>query len=213
MPALEVAGAQLNYRVAGDGPPLVLVHGSATDLTTWDGVVGDLAREHRVIAYDRRGYGQSVHRPVRDHRVHARDLIAVLERVAEQPAVVVGWSSGGNIALATAVRRPDLFSALGIVEAPFHGMRHADRHVLATAARLKLTQFRGRRLEAAEVFYRFGSALRSGGNGYDRAPEDVRRNLQANAEPVLAEWDPHPFGVMHEHIRTGAIAVLPVPIT
>jgi pimeloyl-ACP methyl ester carboxylesterase len=213
MSALEVAGAQLNYRTAGEGPPLVLVHGSATDLTTWDGVVDDLARERRVIIYDRRGYGQSRHKPVRDHRVHADDLIAVLERIAEQPAVVVGWSSGGNIALAAAVRRPDLFSALGIVEAPFHGMRHADRHVLATAARLKLTQFRGRRLEAAEVFYRFGSALRSGGNGYDRAPEHVRRNLQANAEPVLAEWDPHPFGVMHEHIRTGAIAVLPVPIT
>ena len=213
MSALEVAGAQLNYRTAGQGPPLVLVHGSATDLTTWDGVVEDLARERRVITYDRRGYGQSRHKPVRDHRVHADDLVAVLERIAEQPAVVVGWSSGGNIALAAAVRRPDLFSALGIVEAPFHGMRHADRHVLATALRLKLTQVRGRRLEAAEVFYRFGSALRSGGNGYDRAPEDVRLNLRANAEPVLAEWDPHPFGVMHEHIRTGAIAALPVPIT
>jgi len=213
MPALEVPGATLNYRSIGDGPPLVLVHGSATDLTTWDGVVDELARDHRVITYDRRGYGQSRHSPVRDHRVHARDLTAVLERVAGQPAVVVGWSSGGNIALATAAKRPLLFSALAILEAPFHGMRHADRHVLATAARLKLTQLRGRRLEAAEVFYRFGSAFRSGGNGYDQAPEHVRRNLQANAEPVLAEWDPHPFGVMHEHVPLRAITGIPVPIT
>ena len=213
MPALEVPGATLNYRTAGDGPPLVLVHGSATDLTTWDGVLGELARDHRVIAYDRRGYGQSRHRPVRDHRVHARDLTAVLQQLAGQPATVVGWSSGGNIALATAAAHPELFSALTIVEAPFHGMRHADRHVLATALRLKLTQLRGRRIEAAEVFYRFGSALRSGGNSYDQAPEHIRRNLQANAEPVLAEWDPHPFGVMHEHVPLSAITAIPVPIT
>jgi pimeloyl-ACP methyl ester carboxylesterase len=213
MPALAVPGAQLNYRTTGDGPPLVLVHGSATDLTTWDSVVDDLAAEHRVIAYDRRGYGESSHKPVRDHRVHAHDLTAVLEHVAGQPATVVGWSSGGNIALATAVDHPELFSSLAIVEAPFHGMRHADRHVLATALRLKLTQLRGNRLEAAEVFYRFGSALRSGGNSYDLAPDEIRSNLQANAEPVLAEWDPHPFGVMHEHVRVRAVCAIPVPIT
>jgi len=87
--------------------------------------------------------------------------------------------------------------------------------VLATAGLLKLTQFRGRRLEAAEVFYRFGSALRSGGNSYDQAPEHIRRNLRANAEPVLAEWDPHPhpFGVMHEHIPASAVTAIPAPIT
>ena len=213
MPALEIDGTALNYRETGDGPPLVLVHGSGTDLTTWDGVVDELARDHRVITYDRRGYGQSRHAPVRDHRLHARDLTAVLEHLCGGPATVVGWSSGGNIALATAIRRPELFSALVLVEAPFHGMRHADRHVLATALRLKLVQLRGRRLEAAEVFYRFGSALRSGGNSYDQAPEDVRRSLQANAGPVLAEWDPHPFGVMHEHVSARAVAAVPVPIT
>jgi pimeloyl-ACP methyl ester carboxylesterase len=213
MPTLEVPGARLNYRTVGDGPPIVLVHGSATDLTTWDGVVEDLARDHRVIVYDRRGYGLSRHRPVRDHRIHARDLSAVLEHLAGAPATVVGWSSGGNIALATAIRRPELFAALAIVEAPFHGMRHADRHVLTTALRLKITQLLGRRLQAAEVFYRFGSALRSGGNSYDLAPEVVRRNLQDNADPVLAEWDPHPFGVMHEHVPLRAVTAIPVPIT
>jgi pimeloyl-ACP methyl ester carboxylesterase len=213
MPALDVHGASLSYRVTGDGPPLVLVHGSGTDATTWDGVTAGLATEHRVIGYDRRGYGRSRHAPVRDHRVHARDLVAVLERVAGRPAVVVGWSSGGNVALAAAVERPELVAGLVVVEAPFHGLRHADRHVLATALRLKLTQLRGRRLAAAEVFYRFGSALRSGGNGYDLAPEEVRRNLRDNAEPVLAEWDPHPFGVMHEHVPLRAVAALDVPVT
>lgn len=210
---LEVPGESLRHRVTGDGPPLVLVHGSATDLTTWDGVVGELSRDFRVIVYDRRGYGASAHRPVRDHRLHSRDLVAVLEQVAGAPAVVVGWSSGGNVALATAARRPELFSSLLVVEAPFHGLRHADRHVVATALRLKLDQLRGRRLEAAEIFYRFASARRSGGNAYDDAPDELRRTLQDNAGPVLAEWDPHPFGVMHEHVSTRSVLATPVPIT
>src|SRR3954453_23316804 len=109
MPQLDVRGATLNYRTVGEGPPLVLVHGSGTDLTTWDGVVEELAHDHTVIAYDRRGYGESRHQPVRDHRIHARHLVAVLEQLASRPAAVVGWSSGGNIALAAAVQRPELF--------------------------------------------------------------------------------------------------------
>jgi pimeloyl-ACP methyl ester carboxylesterase len=213
MPTLDAPGAPLHYRTAGDGPPLVLVHGSCTDMTTWDGVVDDLARDHRVIVYDRRGYGQSLHEPVRDHRLHARDLTLLLQEVASVPATVVGWSSGGNVALAAAVKNPELFRALGVVEAPFHGLRHADRTVLATALRLKLTQWRGRPIEAVEAFLRFGSALRSGGNVYDMLDDEQRNALLANYRPVLAEWDPYYFGVMAEHVPLRAVVDLPVPLT
>lgn len=213
MPTLDAPGATLHYRIAGDGPPLVLVHGSCTDMTTWDSVVGDLARDHQVIVYDRRGYGLSRHKPVRDHRAHANDLKLLLQEVVSQPATVIGWSSGGNIALATAVRNPELFAALGVVEAPFHGLRHADRAVLATALRLKLTQWRGRPTEAAEVFLRFGSALRSGGNSYDMLDEQGRKALLSNSAPVLPEWDPYFFGVMAEYVPLRAVVDLPVPLT
>jgi pimeloyl-ACP methyl ester carboxylesterase len=102
---------------------------------------------------------------------------------------------------------------LGVVEAPFHGLRHADRAVLATALRLKLTQWRGRPTEAAETFLRFGSALRSGGNVYDMLDDDARKGLLANSAPVLAEWDPYYFGVMAEHVPLRAVAAMPVPLT
>ena len=206
---LDVPGATLRYRTAGEGPPLVLVHGSATDLTTWDGVVDDLARDHRVIAYDRRGYGVSTHRPVRDHRVHARDLTAVLEQRAGSPRP----SSAGAPAATSRWRS----RRSGRSCSPRWSSSRPRSTACGTPTdtswppplRLKLTQLRGRRVEAAEVFYRFGSALRSGGNSYDRAPDDVRRNLQANAEPVLAEWDPHPFGVMHEHLPVRSVVASP----
>jgi pimeloyl-ACP methyl ester carboxylesterase len=213
MPQLTVDGAVLNYQITGSGSPLVLVHGSATDLSTWDGVIDDLAAHHRVITYDRRGYGRSQHSPVRDHRIHARDLEAVLEQLAIIPATVVGWSSGGNVTLAVAASRPELFRNIVVVEPPFHGLRHSNRAVLATALKLKLRQLQGRPVEALEVFLRFGSTLRSGGNGYDLAGEAEREKLRAYPGPVLAEWDPHPFGVMHEHVSTAAVAAIATPLT
>jgi pimeloyl-ACP methyl ester carboxylesterase len=111
--SIEVPGARLNYRATGRGTPLVLVHGSATDLTVWDVVASDLARDHHVVVYDRRGYGGSQHPPVRDHRLHAQDLQAVLEQVVGVPATVVGWSSGGNITLAVAVANTRALGAHG----------------------------------------------------------------------------------------------------
>jgi pimeloyl-ACP methyl ester carboxylesterase len=210
---LELPGVQLQYEVTGDGPPLVLVHGSAVDGHTWDGVAAILSRDHRVIVYDRRGYGRSTHKPVRDHRTHAADLVAVLERVAAGPAVVVGWSSGGNIALAAATQRPELFASLVVVEAPFHGQRFMNRSVLRTLVRLKTKQLRGQPVQALEEFLRFGSAYRTGGNAYDRLDDLQQQELRAYPAPVLAEWDPHPYGVMHEHISTRAVARSTVPLT
>lgn len=64
-----------------------------------------------------------------------------------------------------------------------------------------------------EEFLRFGSALRSGINAYDRADEQMRKHCVAIPRQVLAEWDPHPFGVMHEHVPLRAIVRMPVALT
>jgi len=192
---------------------MVLVHGSAVDSGTWQEVVPELATDYRVITYDRRGYGQSTHKPVRDHRIHAADLVAVLEHFAAEPAIIVGWSSGGNVALAVAATRPDLVRNLIVVEAPFHGLRHANGTVVRTLFRLKATQARRRPVEALEVFLRFGLALRSGGNRYDTSSETDRAEMRRYPRQVLAEWDPHPFGVMHEHVRNRTLSRITAPVT
>ena len=63
---IPVEGAELVYDEAGSGQTLVLVHGTGADASTWRRSMTDLAMHYRVIAYDRRGYGRSTHRPVRD---------------------------------------------------------------------------------------------------------------------------------------------------
>lgn len=54
-----VHGYRRAFRVAGDGPPLVLVHGIGDSSVTWEPVVAELARRHTVIAPDLLGHGDS----------------------------------------------------------------------------------------------------------------------------------------------------------
>ncbi|HXT43228.1 MAG TPA: alpha/beta hydrolase [Pseudonocardiaceae bacterium] len=212
MGRIRVPGCELIYDDLGTGEPLVLVHGTGAQASTWRGAAGDLAvGGYRVIAYDRRGYGRSTHRPVRDYRIHVADLAAVIEHVGA-PAHVLGWSSGGNTALALAVERPELYRCLVIVEAPWHGLRGFTPDLVATLGRVKFSQLRGRRRQGAAIFFRWVSGLRDGGNGFDRLPVAEQEVLLANYRPVLQELDPHPFGVMMEHIPTKRVAAIRVPI-
>jgi pimeloyl-ACP methyl ester carboxylesterase len=208
-----VSGATLAYDEEGAGEPLVLVHGTGAQASSWGRSVADLAAGgYRVIAYDRRGYGRSTHRPVRDYRMHIADLAALIEHVGA-PAHVFGWSSGGNTALALAAERPELFRSLVVLEAPWHGLRGAEPAMLAALAKAKLDQVRGRRREAVASFFRWASGLTDGTNGFDRLPAEAQEELYANASIVLAELDPHPYGLMMEQVPTARLAAFPAPMT
>lgn len=210
---IPVSGAELAYDEYGSGAPLVLVHGTGAQASLWGAAASDLAAGgYRVIAYDRRGYGRSVHRPVRDYRIHVADLAAVIEHVGA-PGHVLGWSSGATTALALAVQRPDLCRCVVVVEPPWHGLRHATSDLLAVIARVKLDQFRGRPREAATRFYRWVSGRQDGGNGFDALPAADRDVLLSNSRAALADLDPHPFGLLMEHIPTVQLATTPAPIT
>ncbi|ALE85278.1 hypothetical protein XF36_20750 [Pseudonocardia sp. HH130629-09] len=208
-----VVGSTLVGDEYGDGDPLVLVHGTGAQASSWGSTVHELAAGgHRVLAYDRRGYGRSTHPPVRDYRVHVADLAAVIE-CAGAPAHVLGWSSGGNTALACAVERPELFRSLVVVEAPWHGLRGATPSLLGVLARTKLDQARGRRRDAAARFFRWAAGWADGGNGFDPLPAEAKEELYANAPSVLAELGVHPYGLMMEHVPTARLADIPVPVT
>ena len=72
---VEVRGANLWYRISGDGEPVVQIHGAGFGHFNFDPVTPELAKRFRVVDYDMRGYGQS-DRPVQpyDMEVWADDL-------------------------------------------------------------------------------------------------------------------------------------------
>ena len=102
---------QLAHHSTGNGPPVLLIHGGAEDATMLTPQAEAIAaRGRRVIWYDRRGTGASTREnwPGEGANQHADDAAALLRQLDAMPATVLGFSSGGVIALALAARHPEV---------------------------------------------------------------------------------------------------------
>jgi len=106
--SLETDGVRIVYDVAGDGPPVVLLHGGSADSSWWGDLVPALAERHTVITMDSRGHGRSSfdERQLTFRRL-ADDTLALLDELEIDQADIVGWSDGAIIALDIALRRPE----------------------------------------------------------------------------------------------------------
>jgi pimeloyl-ACP methyl ester carboxylesterase len=117
-----VSGAgqtDLHYELAGQGPPVVLLHEGIADSRMWEPQWRSFPAQHRVVRYDMRGFGES---PAPSGSFsHARDLVDLLDGLALGPAALVGVSMGGAVALDVAIGRPDLVSALVLVGSGLRG--------------------------------------------------------------------------------------------
>jgi 3-oxoadipate enol-lactonase len=107
----EVNGARLWFDVTGEGPSLVLIHGSPLDARMWDQQINAFAMRHQVVRYDVRGYGRSSPPDDAPYR-HEDDLAALLGLLGIDRASVVGLSMGGRLAVDFALTYPSAVSAL-----------------------------------------------------------------------------------------------------
>jgi pimeloyl-ACP methyl ester carboxylesterase len=114
---LDAGGARTHYHEAGEGTTILFVHGSGPGVTAWANwrlILPEAARHAHVLAPDLLGFGYSA-RP--DGFVYGKDawvdhLIAFLDAKRVQRCSIVGNSLGGALALALAVKRPDLIDRL-----------------------------------------------------------------------------------------------------
>lgn len=122
---VAVRGTDLYVERRGDGPPLLLIHGGGDDATMLSAQADDLAAAgYLVITYDRRGTGRSGRDgwPGGGADQHADDAAALLAELGTGPAVVVGVSSGGVVALALAARHPEVVDRVVAWEPPALGV-------------------------------------------------------------------------------------------
>ncbi|OXM74180.1 alpha/beta hydrolase [Amycolatopsis thermalba] len=112
-----VNGIRMHYRRAGEGPPVVLLHGWPQTSYCWHRIFGALAQDHTVIAPDLRGYGLTDKpRTGFDKRTMAADVSALLHELGFTSASVVGHDRGGRVAHRWALDRPDEVERLAVLD-------------------------------------------------------------------------------------------------
>jgi pimeloyl-ACP methyl ester carboxylesterase len=111
--AAPVNGIDMYYAVYGEGEPVLLIHGGLGHGDIWANQVIDLMKDHKVIVADSRGHGRST----RDDQPYGYDLmasdyVALLDHLNIDKAALVGWSDGGIIGLAIAMKHPERLTKL-----------------------------------------------------------------------------------------------------
>jgi pimeloyl-ACP methyl ester carboxylesterase len=115
MPRARVNGVALYYELAGTGTPLVLVHGFACGIRSWDPQVRAFSPSRGIITYDVRGHGISEaprEAAAYSQAISVEDLHGLLTLLGIRQAVVGGLSMGGNIALNFTLAHPEMVTKL-----------------------------------------------------------------------------------------------------
>jgi 2-hydroxy-6-oxonona-2,4-dienedioate hydrolase len=115
---VTVYGARIHYVEEGTGPPLILIHGLADDVTIWDSVIPALSARFHVIALDQIGFGRS-DKPLLNYRVSTfvDFLGGFLTELKIDRASLIGNSLGGWVAAAYALEQPERVQRLVLSDA------------------------------------------------------------------------------------------------
>jgi len=126
-------GRRAVYRVAGSGPPVVLIHGMLNSSHHWQDVAARLTDEHMVIAPDLIGHGDSA-APRGDYSLgaHAASIRDLLAAIGVERATIVGHSLGGGVAMQFFYQFPERVERLALVSSGGLGREVAP--LLRTAA-------------------------------------------------------------------------------
>jgi haloacetate dehalogenase len=110
-------GIRMYYRLQGEGPLLVLLHGWPQTGHCWRHLVGPLSREYTVLVPDLRGYGRSdLPRDGHDKRTRAEDLHQLIRALGHESATVIGHDRGARVAHRWALDHPDDIERLVVMD-------------------------------------------------------------------------------------------------
>src|SRR5262245_39467631 len=170
----HLRGIRIYYEVAGDGPPLLLLHGRAGDCRQFARQRPDFAARHRLILPDSRAQGRSTDGPgpLTYHEM-AEDFVALLDLLGIPRADVMGWSDGGNVGIDLAIHHPARLARLVTFGSNFSpdGLQPADVEWNRTAT--------------AESF---GPEMRAGWTARNPQPD----HYEAAMSKILEMWRSEP---------------------
>lgn len=203
-----VDGATLAYREQGVGEPVVFVHGSSSDLRTWEQQLPAIGASYRAVAYSRRYArpNEDIEPDADDQMLpHVDDLVAFLPVRAAAPAHLVGHSWGAFICLLTAIRHPRLVRSLVLAEPPvltlFISVPPRPTELLRLFVRrpataLAILSFGAKTHWPAQKAFRRGddaaAMLRMaygmlGRDAYERLPDERKQQARENVNTLRAQ--------------------------
>ena len=129
MPFAAVNGQTIHYvDHGGDGPTIVLSHGFSMGFEMWDPQVGPrIDAGWRVVTYDERGWGQTTNTEPFTYWDLADDVLALLDLLGVEQAVLGGMSQGGFLSLRAALTAPERVRALVLVDTEADALNDEDR--------------------------------------------------------------------------------------
>ncbi|UCC83997.1 MAG: alpha/beta hydrolase [Gemmatimonadota bacterium] len=204
---VDVEGARLYYEEAGQGAPVVLIHGGFLDRRMWDGQFEVLAEQFRAIRYDVRAHGLSRADSVTfaDHE----DLHQLMAALDVPRATIIGLSMGGQIATDLALAYPEMVSALVLVGPGMSGYPFEGDDLDAYVEDLTAGFETGGLSAAIEVFAQYWC------DGPQREPSQVdpavRQRVLTMLEGSGERWRYWELGRQLEPPAFGRLAEIDVP--
>ena len=195
----------LYYEIAGEGQPLVLIHGGLVNSGLWDDQFEVFAREYRTLRYDVRGFGKS--KSPTSYFSNQSDMRDLLDDLGIQQAYVLGLSMGGAIAIDFTLAYPDRVAALIPVAAGLGGYHSTVTSPLRDE--LNAAYERGDKERAVEL------SLQMWTDGPYRTPDQVdptvREHIRAMTSHTFDLPDVEPWSQRLEPPAIDRLAEIHVP--
>jgi len=195
---IQTTGATINGVMAGQGPPLLLLHGAPQSLISWRLVAPDLAKDFTVVVADLRGYGDSS-KPAdgENHsnyskRAMALDQVEVMKHLGFEKFAVAGHDRGGRVGHRMSLDHPDRVTRLAVLDI-------VPTYYLYTHVTLAFVQ----------AYFHWFSYLRPAPAPENQIKEDIERQAARMTTDVQLEYlrvrrDPANIHAMCEDYRAGA---------
>ena len=150
---IDILGMPVHYRDEGSGPLLVLIHGTAASLHTWDGWVDELKNDFRIVRMDIPAFGLTGPEPTGDYSIdrYVEFLEAIASALSLDNFALAGNSLGGEIAWRYALAHPERVDSLVLIDAVGYARSEGQKENLA----FKLARTSGFKTVMSKITPRF----------------------------------------------------------